>query len=217
MKINSQYIQQKYNIRHKSIIPTQYSFYIDSMSNVLLRFNHMYNNDSLQYGDNLRVTRNKSVVYPRIEIGSIYAGRDSAQTRKAVEEVYRRHNPRILWRTATISLLDYGRKENTRLIVREPSPRNMIRSLADRLYDYVIISWQWFRISSGLSSGNFLTNRYNDCTLRLSLLACLYFFAYLSFADQFSDNRLIHKKALLHLTEPFSLKYINIKSFYTDE
>jgi len=56
-------------------------------------------------------------------------------------EVYGRYNPRILWRAATILLLDYGRKENTRLIVREAaSPGNTIRSLADRLYDYVVMS-----------------------------------------------------------------------------
>lgn len=205
LKINSHNrSQQKYNTWHKSIIPTQQSFYIDSVSYIPLRFNYITIRCNTGIESHAKQIRGLPTHRNRADICR------EAQTRKAVEEVYRRHNPRILWRAATVSLLDYGRKENTRLIVREPaSPRNTIRSLADRLYDYVIISWQWFRISIGLSSGNFLTSRYNDCTLRLSLLARLRFFAYWSFADQFSDNRLIYRKALLYLTEPFSL---NIKS-----
>lgn len=116
--------------------------------------------------------------------------RDGGQTRKAVEEVYGWHNPRVLWRAAIVPLLDYGRKENTRLIVRgSASPGNTIRSLADRLYDYIVINWQWSEFPSGCRpSGNFLTNRYNDRALRLSFLVCLRFFAYQFFADQSSGN-----------------------------
>lgn len=43
------------------------------------------------------------------------------QPGKAVVEVYGQHNPRVLWRAVTVPLLDYGRKENTRLIVRGPA------------------------------------------------------------------------------------------------
>lgn len=148
----------------------------------------------VRYGNGPKVMWNESRS-THVPEGRIEGGRFVSQTRKAVEEVYGRYNPRVLWRVATVPLLDYGWKENTRLIVRGPaSPGNTIRSLTDRLYDYIVISWQWsWFLSTGLSSGNFLTSWYNDHASRfpyrsLSLSSphlASGFFGYRFFFDQF--------------------------------
>lgn len=133
-----------YNLYHMTN-----SFDIDTsnMSNCFLIYNVRIRRDATIARESRETNRSLPTHRNRIDMGR---ERDGAQTRKAVEEVYGWHNPQVLWRAAIVPLLDYGRKENTRLIVRgSASPGNTIRSLADRLYDHIVINWQWSEFPSG--------------------------------------------------------------------